>query len=312
MQVQDQLAQDYFPCITDLRNFVHITYWSNFHHITQTLFDLLPFGQLFGGSHFYAFSDYQLDQIANEAQRNLLFWSLGNVTTFNRQHTRELTLFYNDTFFWHYIIPSQEEEIKQHLLEGHQVRFLSQFQLLQTKVKLEFCEIRLRSNPDITYQFVNTDSQIYTYQWTNNYWKTNIVNWEVNLVNPQTFHIPISEPNNWGREEAFAIQLCIIQERNDDLGDQSDQYWSSVDNTPEMSTSCADTPVSEYQRSRAFDSILNTSPPVPYPTLCSCTPDFCICLENDIPFPETLPTPPSIALWDPKNSNYPIHRLHYN
>ena len=94
-------------------------YWSDFHYITQTLFDLLPFGQLFGGSCFYVFSDYQLDPIADEAQRNLLFWSLGNVTTYNGQRTREITLFYDKTFFWHYIVPSREEEIKQHLLEGH-------------------------------------------------------------------------------------------------------------------------------------------------------------------------------------------------
>ena len=67
VQVRDQLAQDYFPHIVDLRNFIHITYWSNFHYITQTLFDLLPFGQLFRESHFYAFSDYQLDPIADEA-----------------------------------------------------------------------------------------------------------------------------------------------------------------------------------------------------------------------------------------------------
>src|SRR5579863_8640619 len=145
-------------------------YWSNFHYITQTLFDLLPFSQLFGGSRFYAFSDYQLNPIANEAQRNLLFWSLGNITTFNRQCARELTLFYDKTFFWHYIVPAHEEEIKQHLLEGHQVRFLSQFQLSQTQVEVEFSEIRLRSNPDITYQFLDTNSQIYTYKSTNNHW----------------------------------------------------------------------------------------------------------------------------------------------
>src|SRR5579863_4312736 len=121
------------------------------------------------------------------------------------------------------------------------------------------------------YQFVNTDSQIYTYQWTNNHWETNIINWEVNLVNPRIFHIPVSEPNNWGREEAFSIQLRIIQERNDDLGDQSDQYWSSVDNTLETSpTSCSNTPISEYQRSRALSEILNASPPTLYSTLCSC------------------------------------------
>ena len=87
---------------------------------------------------------------------------------------------------------------------------------------MEFSEIRLRSNPDITYQFVNTNSWIYTYQWTNNHWETNIINWEVNLVNPWTFHIPISDPNNFRREEAFEIQLWIVQERNDDLRDQSD------------------------------------------------------------------------------------------
>ena len=96
------------------------------------------------------------------------------------------------------------------------------------------------------YQFINTDSRIYTYQWRHNHWETNIVNWEVNLVNPRTFHIPISEPNNWGREEAFANQLCIIQERNDDLGDQSDQYWTATDNASILSTSRSNTLIPEY------------------------------------------------------------------
>ena len=67
VQVREQLARNYFPCIADLRTCVHITYWSNFHHITQPLFNLLPFGQLFRGSRFYAFSDYQLDPITEEA-----------------------------------------------------------------------------------------------------------------------------------------------------------------------------------------------------------------------------------------------------
>src|SRR5579863_9303546 len=157
----------------------------------QTLFDLLPFGQLFGENQFYAFTDYQLGPLADEARCNLLFWSLANVTTFMGQRAQELTLHYDNTFLWHYVVPACKIEIHNQLLEGHRIRFLSRCQLSQAKVEVEFQEIQLCSNDNSGYNFICTDSQIYAYLWRNHIWETNIVNWETNLVNLQTFHVPI-------------------------------------------------------------------------------------------------------------------------
>jgi len=137
INIHEQLAQDYFPCIVDLRNFVHISYWSDFHLITQALFDLLPFGQLFGGNQFYAFTNYQLGPLADEARRNLLFWSLANVTTFIGQRAHEIMLHYNDTVPSFGIMLSQPKKLKYttSYLKGIELDFYPNFNCRKPKLK---------------------------------------------------------------------------------------------------------------------------------------------------------------------------------
>ena len=140
-EVQEQLVREYFPHIVDLQEQVQLVYWSNFHFVSKTLLDLLPFGRLLGGRHFYSYVDYQLGPIKDKARRNLLYWTLGDVRRFDGQPANQITLSYDETFLWHYIIPLQRREIIIQLICGNRIRFLSQFHLLQEKVEVEFSEI---------------------------------------------------------------------------------------------------------------------------------------------------------------------------
>ena len=133
--------REYFPHITNFQEQVQLVYWSNFHFISKTLLQLLPFSQLLGERRFYQYANYQLGPLANEARRNLLYWALGDVQRFDRQPVDQITLSYNKTFLWHYVVLLQHQEIITALQARNRIRFLSQFHLLQTKVEVEFSEI---------------------------------------------------------------------------------------------------------------------------------------------------------------------------
>ena len=140
-EVQDQLVREYFPHIVDLWEQVQLVYWSDFHFISKVLLDILPFGCLLIGRRFYAYVDYQLGLLADEAQRNLLYWALGDVRRFDRAPADQITLSYNKTFFWHYVVPPWHHKIITQLICGNRIRFLSRFHLLQEKVEVEFSKI---------------------------------------------------------------------------------------------------------------------------------------------------------------------------
>ncbi len=139
--VREQLLRENFPQIADLRNQVHISYWSDYHLISPPLLDLLPFGQTLGPTTFYQYIDYQFDNLLVEARRNLLFWSLSGANHFNQIPVTQTTLFFDETFFWHYYILACTREITEAILQGNRIRFLSQFCLSQTQVEVEFNEI---------------------------------------------------------------------------------------------------------------------------------------------------------------------------
>ena len=130
-EVQEQLVREYFPHIVDLQEQVQLVYWSDFHFISKNLLDLLPFGRLLGGRCFYSYIDYQLGPIKDEARRNLLYWTLGDVRRFDRQPADQITHSYDKTFFWHYIVPPQHHKIIIQLIRGNRIRFLSRFHLSQ-------------------------------------------------------------------------------------------------------------------------------------------------------------------------------------
>jgi hypothetical protein len=76
-----------------------------------------------------------------QASNNLLYWSISGTQHFNRDVATQLTLFFDNTFLWHYYVPTKYQEIIQSLYNGHRVRFLSQFYLLETQIEVEFNEI---------------------------------------------------------------------------------------------------------------------------------------------------------------------------
>ncbi len=304
-QVRTQLTQEYFPRLVDLREEVQISYWADIHLVSKNLLDLLPFGKLLGGRRFFNYTDYLLTSLAAEARRNLLYWTLGDVRQFNGEIASQINLFYEETFFWCYVVPRYRGEIIDRLRAGHRIRFLSRFQLTQTQVEVEFNEIRALQHGPNDFQLVYTDSREYTYLFTANTWETNILNNTFSLINPNNYTLPITEPNALGREIEFANRAREY-ESEQDLSQLTD-YWGSVDTSRESTSteeSRASTPISEYIRARN----LTFASPAPE-IACLCGTDLCTCARVR---PDTPATPPYLELWDPTKSKEPIKGLHYD
>jgi len=296
--LSDQIIRENFPQIADLRNQVHISYWSDYYLISQTLLDYLPFGRSLGPTTFYQYIDYQFDNLLIEARRNLLFLSLSGANHFNQTPVTQLTLFFDETFFWHYYIPVRTREITEAILQGNRIRFLSRFCLSQTQVEVEFNEIRLHTTESGT-QLVYCHSKEYTYKWNDSLWEVNIINHEQALVNPTNFSRPITEPNAFGRETEYQERLEQILSRPDNFGIDT-QYWNSLETTEVDSSLPSSSPSLPALSSRAH------TPELQY---CWCGIDLCLCNQ---PRPNTPPTPPYIFLWKPTAlDTQPLKGLHY-
>jgi len=59
--------------LTNLRNQVQLMYWSEQHFITQSLIELLPFGEILSNIRFYSYVDYSLDKLISKANQTLLY-----------------------------------------------------------------------------------------------------------------------------------------------------------------------------------------------------------------------------------------------
>ncbi len=297
-QIREQIVREQFPQIADLRNQVHISYWSDYHLITQSLLNHLPFGRSLGPTTFYQYIDYQFDNLLIEARRNLLFWSLSGANHFNQIPVTQTTLFFDETFFWHYYIPVRTRAITEAILQGNRIRFLSRFCLSQAQVEVEFNEIRLRTTNEGT-QLVYCHSKEYTYKWTTAAWEVNIINHEQTLVNPSNFSRPITEPNAFGRETEYQDRLERILNQPDDFSIDN-RYWDSLDTTEIASDLPSSSPSLPSLSSRAHTPELQP---------CWCGIDLCLCNN---PRPDTPPTPPYIILWKPTGLNtQPEIGLHY-
>ena len=166
-KVQEQVLREQFPNLADLRNQVHIAYWSEQHFITQDLLDLLPFSRVLSATAFYHYTNFQLDALVAAAQRNFTLWALLGIHQYNGTLVDQLSLFHDDTFLWHYSVPLRCQEILSHIQQGNRIRFLSQFYLSQAKIELEFSKIHLinySGEPKLVY----SDSKDYTYHWLTN------------------------------------------------------------------------------------------------------------------------------------------------
>jgi len=144
-ELREEFIRESFQDLVDLRTQVQLTYWSEQHFITKVLLDKLPFGEILSHTRFYSYIDYTLDEVIGAASHLLTYWRLSNVTQFDGTPILEQSLFYDDTFLWHYSAPSYREEIRSQIHSGRRVRFLSRFRLSQTEVDVEFNEIRIQT-----------------------------------------------------------------------------------------------------------------------------------------------------------------------
>jgi hypothetical protein len=140
-QEQQQVVREQFPQTTDLRNQVHLTYWSEQHLVTQDLLRQLPFGRILSATTFYRYIDFQLEELVTAARRNFVLWVLISIRQYNGSLVNQIALFYDDTFLWHYSVLPNREAIIAQIQEGNRIRFLSQFYLSQAKIELEFSKI---------------------------------------------------------------------------------------------------------------------------------------------------------------------------
>ena len=295
--------------LVDLRTQVQLTYWSDFHIIPKELLDLLPFGEPLGPTRFYSIVDYQFPNFISAVNQTFRTWIDLDIRQYDGTPARELSLFYDDTFLWHYSAPSYREEITAQIQAGNRIRFLSRFLLSQTQIELEFNEIRLQDLGNEVFSFVYTDSKEYSYSFLTQVWETCILNLDFHLINPDQYTLPITVPNTSGRDTEYQERLDILRSRPNNLELQTN-YWDSIASTA-VGDSRASTPISEYLRSRALPTPFQpASPPVPdISIVCACGIDVCFC---DIRQPGTPPTPLGINLWNPRFYPRPLDRVHYN
>ena len=149
---------------------------------------------------------------------------------YNRSLVDQLALFHDKTFLWHYSVLPKRQEILYQICNGNRIRFLSQFFLLQAKVKLEFSKIQLLTSRD---QLVYTDSKEYTYSWVTSTWDTHIHNLKFSLINLCVFTLPPLIPNTSGQETEYQAQLEHLQALPSTLILDTD-YWGSVTTTSSL------------------------------------------------------------------------------
>ena len=310
-----ELLNSAYPQIANLQEQVQLTYWSEHHLVPQDLLELLPFGRPLGAIGFYWYLDYQLGDLLSATRHCTAYWQLSDARNFDQSPITQIALFYNETFFWHYQVPSVQQEIITQIQAGHRIRFLSRFFVLEAKVEVEFNKIRLQTilNGDFTatglYQLIYTDDQILMHQRTSNWWTTELLTPGTQLINPTSyFMLPITEPNTQGRDAEYLDRFqCILLEP--DLLTLDLSYHNSVDSSPvptlvhTPSSSPPSTPESVYWQSQSI------SFPEDHPDLCFCGIDLCRCLTRH---PGTPPTPLGVYLWNPHFFPTPIEGLHYN
>jgi len=62
-EIREEFLREAGFNLTNLRNQVQLTYWSEQHFITQSLIELLPFGEILSDIRFYSYVDYSLDEL---------------------------------------------------------------------------------------------------------------------------------------------------------------------------------------------------------------------------------------------------------
>jgi len=159
-----EILRQTYSRIANLQEQVQLTYWSEHHLVPQDLLDILPFSCLFSTIRFSHYIDYQLADLLTAARCCTAYWQLLGTHNFNQSPATQISLFYNETFFWHYFIPSVWLEIVTQIQSGHRIRFLSRIFVSETKVEVEFNKIQLQTVPNGDF----TSSGLYQFIYTNN------------------------------------------------------------------------------------------------------------------------------------------------
>ena len=304
-QLREQIIRDYFPHVIDLHTQVQLSSWSFHQLIPRPLLALLPFGRTLDPIQFDQYLVWVLPEIVEASRRSLLYWTIISDQDSRNLLDEQVTIFFNETFFWHYYIAAKVEETTQSIQNGNRVRFLSRFHLSQTQIELEFNEVKLVTTSESP-QLVYTDSEERIYMWSRRFWHIHNLSRSQSLLNPQEFTIP-PFPNTSGRDTEYQETLRRIVSHPDDIH-LNPLYWDSNGSTqvntpdtpadlPDLTITRASTPESEYCAARVL-------PPPP----CFCGIDVCMCNRTR---PSTPPTPPYIFLWDPREFPRPRTGLHY-
>jgi len=312
----EEILRQTYSRIANLQEQVQLTYWSKHHLVPQDLLDILPFGCPFSAIHFYHYINFQLVDLLSAARHCTAYWQLSGTHNFDQSPATQISLFYNENFFWHYFIPLVQPEIIMQIQSRHRIRFLSRFFMLETKVEIEFNKIQLQivTSRNFTsselYQFIYTNNWILTYLWNNCTWNTELLTPHTSLIDPPShFTLPITQPNTQGRDTEYLERFQhILLEPGLLMLDSS--YHNSMDsslpptlvNTPQSSP--PRTPESVYRHAQELTFLDD------HLDLCFCRIDICHCNSYH---PRTPPTPLGIHLWDPWFFRAgPIEGLHYN
>jgi hypothetical protein len=267
----------------------HLTYWSDNSSVPQPLLDILPFGRALSLSAFYQYMDFQLPELVERCLATFLFWSLGQTPQFATVSTNQITLFYDETFFWHYFVPVRRQDIIDTLRAGHKIRFLFQFILNQEEIKVDFHEIHLCTGANNAWgiELVYCPSKVYKYRWLSQIWETTITNHEQCLIDPIICIIPSAEPSpfTYSQEHEYQDQLQRILSYPTDLCIDT-QYWDTPSDTESSLSSPSSLATEEFIATRARPSV------IPLLVDCLCKPDVCHC---EIRYPGTPPTPPYMS-----------------
>ena len=119
MDPHEEILRQVHPRITNLQEQVQLTCWSEHHLVPQELLDVLPFGHPFGAIGFYHYIDYQLADILTATRCCTTYWLLSHAHNFNQTPVTQLSLFYDETFLWHYYVLSVWQEIVTQIQAGH-------------------------------------------------------------------------------------------------------------------------------------------------------------------------------------------------
>jgi hypothetical protein len=215
-----QLALCFPPeTLVNLKTDQFVDCWSGWTTITNNLRNHLPFGQYLDEYKVELFVDNKLPRLPGACQEQLLYWHLAAATSSFNEPISHLNLTEDEAHFWLSHIALCQSLIRQQILSGVRIFYLTWFSLSHHRIEVGFNEIRLITNPQYQenpnipeHLFVFVDGKEYTYQWDQEIWETTLDNRDSNLVDPLEYHrAPLGVTN---QQLNSAIQTAANTARN--------------------------------------------------------------------------------------------------